>query len=136
MVERIDFHVGYDWSNGGAPFVEKKVHEHGTYIRFSDYEAALARAEVNGGEPVAWVSDDHQYMTMNPADAQMHIMNGVALKPLYTDAPQPSGPVQAVPSGWQPMGTAPQDGTRILAVLYREACEDMDGIRRKAFTEV
>jgi len=47
-----------------------------------------------------------------------------------------AGKPEQVPSGWQPMGTAPQDGTRILAVLYREACEDMDGIRRKAFAEV
>jgi len=34
-------------------------------------------------EPVAWVSANHQYMTMNQADARAHILNGVPLKPLY-----------------------------------------------------
>lgn len=37
---------------------------------------------------------------------------------------------------WRTMETAPKDGTRILAILHRETCKDMDGIRREAFSEV
>lgn len=40
------------------------------------------------------------------------------------------------PHEWHPMSTAPRDGAHILAVLVRESCEDMDGIRRRAFSEV
>jgi len=38
--------------------------------------------------------------------------------------------------GAQPISTAPRDGTHILARIYREKSEDMDGRRWKAFTEV
>ena len=37
---------------------------------------------------------------------------------------------------WRDMASAPKDGTHILAVLHREACEDMDGIRREPFSEI
>lgn len=39
-------------------------------------------------------------------------------------------------SEWQTIDTAPKDGTHILAILYREATEDMDGLRRGSFSEV
>lgn len=41
-----------------------------------------------------------------------------------------------VRSGWRDIETAPRDGTRILASLYREASVDMDGFKMKAFREV
>lgn len=47
-----------------------------------------------------------------------------------------AGRAEAGAAGWQTMDTAPKDGTRILAKLHREAIADMDGIRRKAFTEI
>jgi hypothetical protein len=40
------------------------------------------------------------------------------------------------PEGWRDMGSAPKDGTHILAKLHREAAVDMDDIRRPAFTEI
>lgn len=38
--------------------------------------------------------------------------------------------------GWRSMDSAPKDGTRILALTFREACCDMDDVRRPAFAEV
>lgn len=40
------------------------------------------------------------------------------------------------PEGWRDMSSAPKDGTRILALIFREACHDMDDVRRPAFAEV
>ena len=36
----------------------------------------------------------------------------------------------------KPIDTAPRDGTHILARLHREASEDMDGVRWRAFSEI
>jgi hypothetical protein len=131
MVERIDFHVGYDWSNGGAPFVEETVHEHGTYIRFSDYEAALARAEANAGEPVA----TEYWLRSKPG--RKFLAHGVRVPDekfdcrllAYTHpAPQPSGPVGALEDKREEMlaTVTPPDNAPASAVLaYVLYCASM-----------
>jgi len=39
-------------------------------------------------------------------------------------------------NGWATIDSAPRDGTHILARLYRDACEDMDGVHRRSFAEM
>lgn len=38
--------------------------------------------------------------------------------------------------GGQPIDSAPRDGTHILARLHRDSCEDMDGHKWRAFSEI
>lgn len=86
---------------------------------------------------VEFINEDRPYIVRDlPAPCailtDMETRRVIGYRVYDPDGPAPSSHL----SGWQPMSSAPRDGTHILAVLYRSASDDIEGRRWPAFSEM
>lgn len=65
-----------------------------------------------------------------------HLRDWRELDAMHSEAATALASLSAAHPGWRDMASAPLDGTKIIAILYRETCEDMDGVKRAAFSEI
>ncbi|TMU84714.1 hypothetical protein FGI60_25970, partial [Brucella haematophila] len=98
-----------------------------------DVEPSAGRAAVL--EEAAQVAEERAKHTTGCNPYYVAIGIAAAIRALHPVADKPSDD-GAQGEGWMPIESAPKDGTHILAILYRDACSDMDDIHRASFSEV
>jgi hypothetical protein len=111
VTKRVALASGIAWQLHHAPQIDNLEN------RIEQLEAEAARWREAKAEPVAWAyinpDGECEQIAWGPVYDDPHVT------PLYA-SPLPPAQVRDIPEGWQPIETAPRDGTEILGAFFRQ----------------